>query len=337
LFLWELAETLLQRGKLAEAEVAYREVLAVSDKVVLSDYVFPWYQLDGLIDVIRAEGKPGNAKLVEAAALAQERMARSERALSEILINQPGRPDMLYRRGCLSGRMGRWSEAAADLSKVLELRPEEHEPFARLAAVLVESGDLEAYQRLCAQINQRFGATESPEIATMMARACLLVPPGNAAELATELRLADTGIRNYKGDLFLTCYQSCKALVDYRQGRFAGATEWALKALSQPEYHCDREIIEKGQSCRVEARMVLAMSCFQSKQIDQARAELALGLEFADRNLPKIEDRNLGQHWEYWILADMLAHEARALIEGSSKSNKEVRISGPAVLHTEAP
>jgi hypothetical protein len=125
--------------------------------------------------------------------------------------------------------------------------------------------------------------------------------------------------------------------LEYRQGRFASATEWALKALSQSEYRCDREIIEKGQCCRVEARMVLAMSCFQLHRTDQACAELALGLEFAERNLPKIEDRNLGQHWEYWVLADVLTHEARALIEGGSMTNKEVRISGPSVLKKEAP
>jgi hypothetical protein len=66
--------------------------------------------------------------------------------------------------------------------------------------------------------------------------------------------------------------------------------------------------------------MVLAMSCYQLRQPDPCRAALARGLEIADKQLPKIESGDLGPYWPDWVFADMLMHEARALIEGSSKS-----------------
>src|SRR5207245_3365594 len=167
-----------------------------------------------------------------AAALVHERMVKREQALSEGVANQPGRSDFLYDRGYLRARMGRWGEAAADLSRVVELRPDFHN-FNYLAAVLAELGDLEAYRRLCAQIRERFGDTESPEIAFRMGWTCLLVPSSDPANLVTGSRLADVGVRNYKGDWHLLFYQGCKALAEYRQGHFASAGEWASKALSQ--------------------------------------------------------------------------------------------------------
>src|SRR5438046_2518714 len=96
----------------------------------------------------------------EATAPAQEGTAKGEQALSEKLASQPARSDLLGFRASLRGRMGRWREAAADLSKILELRPDDHQPFPNLAAALVEVGDLETYRRLCAQIRERFGGTD---------------------------------------------------------------------------------------------------------------------------------------------------------------------------------
>src|SRR5207249_7451988 len=131
-------------------------------------------------------------------------------------------------------------EAAADLSKAVELRSDDWRSFTYLAAAVVEVGDLEAYRRLCAQIRERFGGTDSPGIASKMAVACLMVPSPEPADVVTGSRLADTGLRLYKGDRGLASRQRCKALAEYRQGQYANAAEWASKALSQPEYFSDR-------------------------------------------------------------------------------------------------
>jgi hypothetical protein len=62
------------------------------------------------------------------------------------------------------------------------------------------------------------------------------------------------------------------------------------------------------------------MSCYQLGQSDETRAALTTGLEIAAAKLPKIESGDLGPYWPDRVFADMLMHEARALIEGSSKT-----------------
>jgi hypothetical protein len=182
----------------------------------------------------------------------------------------------------------------------------------------VKGGDPNQYRRLCAQIRERFGGTDSADFAHLLAQACLIIPPSDPENLVTGSRLADTGVRLYKGDLRLFAFQNSKALAEYRQGRFDSAEDWASKALSQPQYDTANEI--RANCRRVQANMVLAMSCYQLRQPDPCRAALARGLEIADKQLPKIESGDLGPYWPDWVFADMLMHEARALIEGSSKS-----------------
>jgi len=325
-----LSSILLQRGKLVEAEAASREALTRFETLMGKDY--PGWLSESLTDVLRAEGK-----LAEAAALAEERMAKSELALSERLASQPGRSDLLLDRGYLRGRRGRWRDAVADLSKVVELRPDNYTSFALLAAALLQGGDLEAYHRLCAQIRERFGGTDSEEIATVMARACLIVPSPDSKSVATDSRLADTGVRLYKGDWRLMSCQSCKALAEYRQRRFASSAEWALKALSQPEYCCDILMVKRDHYRRVEASMLLAMSNYQVHQPDEARAALRRGLEIADAKMAKIESGDLGLFWQDWVFVRVLMREARALIEGGARAGGETKTSAPSPLRKDPP
>jgi serine/threonine protein kinase len=313
--LYYLSETLLHRGKIAEAEAAARESDSMVVKLMGDEHLFvPWWFLKGTPDILRAEGK-----LTEATALVHERIDKQEQELSDRLSKQPERPDFLRDRGCLRGRTGRWTEAAADLSKAVLLRPDYHSTFYFLAAALAESGDLEAYRRLCLQIRERFGGTESIDLAASMAWSCLVVPSHNPRDAITDSRLADAGVRFYKGERRLLGYQSCKALAEYRRGQFASAMEWAVKTLSQPEYAWGWELV--NDSKRVGASMVLAMSNYQLHQPDQARAALARGLEFANKKLPKLERDDLSVHWPDWVFAQVLMREARALIEGGGKAS----------------
>jgi len=300
--------------------------------VMGKDFPYPIDSFDGLPGVLRAEGK-----LAEAETLAHERMAKSDQALSEKLAAQPGRSDFLLDRGHLRGWMGRWREAAADLSKALEVRSQvrPHPPFVGLAEACVEAGDLEAYRSVCAQIRQRYSGAKSPGIASTAAWACLMIPSSDPADLDADSRLAETGVSLYKGDWELLFFQSGKALADYRQGRFASAAQWASKALSQPEHATGFEMLD--DSWRVGAYMLLAMSNYQLHQPDEACAALARGLEFADKNLPKIESRDLGTDWFEWAFADVLMREASALIDAGARAGSETKTSDPSALRTDAP
>jgi tetratricopeptide (TPR) repeat protein len=231
--------------------------------------------------------------------------------------------------------MGRWREAVADLSKVIEAWPNDPRQYWFLAMALVKGSDPKAYRGLSAQVRKRFGGWESLEFAPFTAKVCLLVPSSDPENVVAGSRLADAGVRSYKGDLRLFSLQSCKALADYRQGHFSSAAEWASKALSQPDH---APLNELRANCRkVEANMVLAMSNYQLHQLDEARAALATGLEIADTKLPKIESGDLGPYWPDWVFADTLMREARALIEGSSKTSDESKTNPSSAFNKEEP
>jgi len=220
----------------------------------------------------------------------------------------------------LRGRRGRWRDAVADLSKTVELRPDLYIAFRLLAAALLEEGDLEAYHHLCVQIRERFGGTDSEEIAASIAWTCLIVPSPDSMSVSNDSRLADMALKLYKGDWLLMNHQNCKALAEYRQGHFASAAEWASKALSQPEYCCDRRMVRTDPYRRVQASMLLAMSNYRLGQLDKARVALERGLDIAEAKLEKIESGDFGQYWVNWVYAHVLMREATALMQGGAKA-----------------
>ena len=155
--------------------------------------------------------------------------------------------------------------------------------------------------------------------------------------VANDSRLADMALKLYKGDWLLISRQNCKALAEYRQGHFSSAAEWASKAMSQPEYCCDRRMVKPDPYKRVQASMLLAMSNYHLGQLDNARVALARGTEIAEAKLEKIESGDIGNYWVYWVYADVLMREAKALIEGGAKTSDELKTSGPPALHKGAP
>ncbi len=62
--------------------------------------------------------------------------------------------------------------------------------------------------------------------------------------------------------------------------------------------------------------MTLAVAHHQLKQIAEARAALAKGVEIDQTKLPKLDSGDLGEAWAEWIIAHALMREAKALIEG---------------------
>jgi hypothetical protein len=150
-----------------------------------------------------------------------------------------------------------------------------------------------------------------------------MIPSSDRADLDADSRLAETGVSLYKGDWELLFFQSCKALAEYRQGRFASAAQWALKALSQPEHATGLEMLD--DSWRVGAQMLLAMSNHQLRRPDEARAALSSGLKLADAKLPRLESGDLGRFWPDLVRADVLMREAKALIERNAKADDETK------------
>ncbi|HUS36339.1 MAG TPA: tetratricopeptide repeat protein, partial [Verrucomicrobiae bacterium] len=137
------------------------------------------------------------------------------------------------------------------------------------------------------------------------------------ADLATLETLADgaltAGIAG--NDLYVSYHQFTKGLVEYRQGRFASASDWMHKSIDDPFYGA-------GHMRYVQSYMVLAMAQHHLKQYEEARAAFATGIKIKETKLAKLDSGDLGTEWYWrdWIVAQALVAEAKVLIGPPSGS-----------------
>ncbi len=245
--------------------------------------------------------------------LAEHKFAEAEQVVENYCLKLPepqrSSARFVQLRGDLRARTGQWRKAAADFSKLIELEPTNHEAYFCLAPLLVQSGDLGGYRRLCEQIRTRFGAsTSDPSVANQMANSCLLLPTGGA-DLAIGTRLAELVAKLGRGRSNEAWCQLSKSLSEYRQGRYGKATENVLRVLK-----------DQGQRPRrdVEAYMILAMANYQLARLGEAHAAFGKGAAIARKEMPSLEDTDLTGGWVDWLVAYTLMREARALLENGS-------------------
>lgn len=185
----------------------------------------------------------------------------------------------------------------------LGLQPNEAAYNHMLAVLLVETGDVEACRQQCRQELARFRDTKNPYIAQGMVIDCLALP-GSGTDLAAVSAWADTAVTDTSG-VDLPSFQLAKGLAEFRNGRFAEATEWMHKALNHSNSRDERDLA---------ASAVLAMAQQALDQLQEAHAALARASEIEAR-LPKSESGDLGANWDGWILGHALLREAQVLID----------------------
>ncbi|MGA2175719.1 MAG: redoxin family protein [Verrucomicrobiota bacterium] len=285
------AEAFRNEGKLAEAEAALREELALEQKLWETNSARWAATVQILADVLAGEKKTDDAEKLFGTILTPE------------VVSQTSSADLLRARGQFLARRGRWKDAAADFSRVIALTPDEHLDYLRLATLLVQCNDQDAYQRLCANILTRFGGTTDPMVAERMSKSCLATAY-SGVDLAAVSKLAGLAVTKGKDNVYLPYFQLNDGLAEYRQGRFANATELLKAPASQ-----------QNPYIRSSANLVLAMAQFQLKQPDEARASLDKAVAVMDSQMPKIDQGEVDNgDWHDWIISRALLREARALI-----------------------
>jgi hypothetical protein len=245
-------------------------------------------------------------------------LSRNRFEEAEEIVNQvpahPASAGIFNVLGVVHAHREQWSSAVRNYTKVVELRPTDHEAYHFLAPLLVQTGDLEAYRRHCERILRQFAGTSNPVVAERMAKDCLFVPRSPSDSSAVE-KLVETAVAAGPSHQYWPYFQFVKGLAEYRQGRFASAAEWLQKVLSRTN----------DTYRTVQAHMMLAMAQHQLKQTEQARVTLAKGLELAETRFPKPGKASLDEQWHDWIIAHVLMREAKALIEGNSGQAQEAR------------
>jgi eukaryotic-like serine/threonine-protein kinase len=251
-----------------------------------------------------------------AQALARGELSEVEPIVSQMLTphleNGSSSADWLRFRGELWSRIGRWKEAAADFSRLVELEPANHEHYHFLAPLLVQSGDVDAYRRHCARVVERFGKTDDPVVAERMAKDCLILP-SSGADLDAVASMIDSALVANPDHWATGFFHFAKGLSEYRQGNFASAVQWMQKALENPKEFHFRD---------AQAYLVLAMAHHQLNQFDEARASFAQGMAVIETR-PKPGSGGLGVDWNDWIVVHVLQREAAALIEKQDPATSE--------------
>jgi len=234
--------------------------------------------------------------------------------LGRMIGNEPERAELYAGRAQIFGRLGRWHEAGADLSKAIELKPAESSGWYELGPLLLEMNDPTGYGRYRHQALDQFAKTDNPVAAARIARLSLLVPV-EGEELVMAVKLADDAAAAEYADGYLGSRQLAEGLAEYRRGRFTNSVVWMDKALvtvgqqSLPGWDHELERNRKATAYLVEG-----MACCQMHDTVAARAALNKGIEIVETQFPASDSGDLGRDWPDWIIAHILLREAQALM-----------------------
>jgi serine/threonine protein kinase len=168
-----------------------------------------------------------------------------------------------------------------------------------LAATLLAAGDHDGYRAACAEAVNRFRNTTDAGNAERVAKACLLAPNSgvDTAALAALLATAQSSPTRH-------WVQLLNALAEYRLGHWDTAADWATQMRANPEAP------DRGTAA---AAAILAMAEHQRKHPAEARAALNTAKTAIAAHWPAGTEAN----WHAWLIADLLAKQAEALLNGS--------------------
>ncbi len=198
-------------------------------------------------------------------------------------------------------RAGKFAEAAQATREVIEKRGAElgkDESIERmiLAATLLAASDREGYRAACADAARRFRETTEPDHAERVAKICLLTSDSgvDATTLAAFIASAQTVGQPWK--------QLLNALAEYRLGHWDTAADWAAQT---------RAYVPPDESATATADAIRAMAEHQRKHPAESKAALEAAKTAIAAHWPVGTDGG----WHNWLIADLLAKEAGALLK----------------------
>jgi serine/threonine protein kinase/Tfp pilus assembly protein PilF len=341
LYLRNLGDVLRGQDKLDEADAVHSESLAVRANLlgelhplladslerlaIVKNLEQRWPEAEALYRkalILRRKQAPdeprqwdGDANALADLLNQQGKFDETEQSLTELLAgtrdDDPRTARLRAIRGSARARHGRWREAVPDLSRAVNLAPDEHWYAMLLGPLLVETGDRSAYEALCHRCVSQFGGTSNAEVAIRIAQTCLLAPGSNDVIAAAEM-LVDSALAapKYNGKAYGV---GPKALAEYRSGRPAEAVarlEQLLKELAGGQ-------VKAGRFVSVQANATLAMAHQSLGHYDAAHAALSRALTVAPPKIAVPTDGNYGT-WHEWLILQINIREARTLLASTN-------------------
>jgi hypothetical protein len=145
-------------------------------------------------------------------------------------------------------------------------------------------------------------ATNDPSTVITLATACLLasnaVPAGTLEYIQRTIASVTNGTNPVRCQLAL-------GLTDYRQGRFADATDAEGKFNAGPPEHA---------ALNTSIAAVLALAQQQLQRTNEASASFAKAEEWYEANQAKLSGADFGPDWRDWLSAIILLREASSTV-----------------------
>jgi serine/threonine-protein kinase len=226
------------------------------------------------------------------------RLGRRDKAAAEFRSALALEPGNEYARGRLRGllvALGHQDEALAIYEQAVAERPEDPQAWDGYAELCLYLGRTDAYNRLCARILERFGASTDPRASELAARVCLLLPrDASVLQQATatidRCMAAEPASRASRR---MNQFHLTNALARYRAGRF----DDAIAAIA------DLELGDLGPA----PLFVIAMASRRTGKTERARSMLGMADLLFDWRPAQATDR---LDW----LKHVLRREAEELI-----------------------
>ncbi len=227
----------------------------------------------------------------------QARQVEQERLALEIMKG--------YRRQVRESiRRAQWPEAIVAMTRLIESDPAAHSTRYYLAALLVEADDVTGYDRHRRALLDRYGSTDSPQVAERTAKACLLLP-GPADEIRRAAGLAGLAAdQGAKAGGLRPYFLLASGLAEYRLGHFAAAEKRLRESLA---------LGNKGWNLRIPADLVLAMTLQKQGRGGEALAQWNAARTIFDRDVPKLDQIN-DDAWHDVLICRALRREAESLL-----------------------
>jgi serine/threonine protein kinase/WD40 repeat protein/tetratricopeptide (TPR) repeat protein len=225
-------------------------------------------------------------------------------------------PLTVDRMGVLSLRatayvnLQQWGKAAADFSKASELSPNNPLPCYQLALARLGVADLPGHRRACADMLQRFGRTDKPDVAHWVAWTLVLAPDA-VGDREQAVKLAENAVR---GEPKNDNYSLTLGAALYRAGRFTGAIARLEKASLALAHGTTKPALYSPAY----AGFFLAMAHHRLGHAVEARRWLDKAVTCTEQEMhnPKSEASAV---WNRRLTLQLLRREAEAVVTGGTK------------------
>jgi eukaryotic-like serine/threonine-protein kinase len=239
--------------------------------------------------------------------------------LNQLIVKEPQRAELYFGRANACARLGRWSEAVADLTHAITLKPSSLTFWYQRAPLLVQTGNLTAYRQCGHQALEQFTHPDDPMEAAQVARLCLLRPL-EGTNLMAALKLAESAApgEHAPPSQGLAMRQVTMGLAEYRQGHFEDAVAWMDKAqVTAARQNLPRWTNARQRNNVVMASLVRAMAQHQLGHVEAASATMSKATELLQSQFPQSVSGDIGREWPEWLMTQILAREAKELLDVS--------------------